>query len=102
MRAVPIDRKSRRLNSSHVEISYAVFCLKKTDERRGPPPAGGGDVRAGPPPLQGGGRRRLPRSGPVGARPDRAPVERRGTPFFFNEEVPTGPPPLPLPRRPRI
>src|SRR5438874_4373216 len=27
------DRKSTRLNSSHVEISYAVFCLKK--KRRG-------------------------------------------------------------------
>src|SRR5215469_18196925 len=28
--AVPwADRKSTRLNSSHVEISYAVFCLKK-------------------------------------------------------------------------
>src|SRR5690606_10867294 len=28
--AVPlIDRKSTRLNSSHVKISYAVFCLKK-------------------------------------------------------------------------
>src|SRR5690349_24206018 len=27
-RAQP-DRKSTRLNSSHVEISYAVFCLKK-------------------------------------------------------------------------
>src|SRR5690349_22114458 len=30
--AYPIDRedrKSTRLNSSHVEISYAVFCLKK-------------------------------------------------------------------------
>src|SRR6266576_4653177 len=25
----PADRKSTRLNSSHVEISYAVFCLKK-------------------------------------------------------------------------
>src|SRR5438874_9718876 len=25
----PQDRKSTRLNSSHVEISYAVFCLKK-------------------------------------------------------------------------
>src|SRR5690349_22610273 len=29
------DRKSTRLNSSHVEISYAVFCLKK---KRSPPP----------------------------------------------------------------
>src|SRR5438874_7212974 len=27
--AVMGDRKSTRLNSSHVEISYAVFCLKK-------------------------------------------------------------------------
>src|SRR5690349_24234266 len=27
--SAPIDRKSTRLNSSHVEISYAVFCLKK-------------------------------------------------------------------------
>src|SRR6266496_2406098 len=28
-RSSPQDRKSTRLNSSHVEISYAVFCLKK-------------------------------------------------------------------------
>src|SRR5690349_24207854 len=27
--AIGLDRKSTRLNSSHVEISYAVFCLKK-------------------------------------------------------------------------
>src|SRR2546430_9323154 len=27
--AVRIDRKSTRLNSSHSQISYAVFCLKK-------------------------------------------------------------------------
>src|SRR5690606_39831353 len=26
---VDLDRKSTRLNSSHVKISYAVFCLKK-------------------------------------------------------------------------
>src|SRR5256885_6283878 len=25
----PLDRKSTRLNSSHLVISYAVFCLKK-------------------------------------------------------------------------
>src|SRR5437773_5964080 len=25
----PLDRKSTRLNSSHITISYAVFCLKK-------------------------------------------------------------------------
>src|SRR6266508_5833949 len=29
----PTDRKSTRLNSSHVAISYAVFCLKKKNER---------------------------------------------------------------------
>src|SRR5690606_41336770 len=28
-RVVVQDRKSTRLNSSHVKISYAVFCLKK-------------------------------------------------------------------------
>src|SRR5438477_1879986 len=28
-----IDRKSTRLNSSHMSISYAVFCLKKKKER---------------------------------------------------------------------
>src|SRR3989442_7345711 len=28
-RIVSLDRKSTRLNSSHVRISYAVFCLKK-------------------------------------------------------------------------
>src|SRR3712207_2693386 len=27
--ARPLDRKSTRLNSSHANISYAVFCLKK-------------------------------------------------------------------------
>src|SRR5690606_40297409 len=38
----PIDRKSTRLNSSHVKTSYAVFCLKKktrtpAEEPRGRP-----------------------------------------------------------------
>src|SRR5690625_6808486 len=28
------DRKSTRLNSSHVAISYAVFCLKKKKKRK--------------------------------------------------------------------
>src|SRR5207249_11533404 len=28
-KALLLDRKSTRLNSSHVSISYAVFCLKK-------------------------------------------------------------------------
>src|SRR3712207_8835502 len=29
LRPAPRDRKSTRLNSSHANISYAVFCLKK-------------------------------------------------------------------------
>src|SRR5690606_40988849 len=29
-----LDRKSTRLNSSHVKISYAVFCLKKKNLMR--------------------------------------------------------------------
>src|SRR5690606_39576188 len=29
-----LDRKSTRLNSSHVKISYAVFCLKKKIQER--------------------------------------------------------------------
>src|SRR5690606_40664485 len=28
------DRKSTRLNSSHVKISYAVFCLKKKNKKK--------------------------------------------------------------------
>src|SRR5690606_40243347 len=30
---LPSDRKSTRLNSSHVKISYAVFCLKKKKKK---------------------------------------------------------------------
>src|SRR5256886_5892748 len=33
---LPTDRKSTRLNSSHSQISYAVFCLKKKKEHRAP------------------------------------------------------------------
>src|SRR2546427_8534137 len=34
-RALSVDRKSTRLNSSHSQISYAVFCLKKKKRRHG-------------------------------------------------------------------
>src|SRR5690554_7577674 len=34
-RVTIIDRKSTRLNSSHVRISYAVFCLKKKNNHSG-------------------------------------------------------------------
>src|SRR3989442_11652714 len=33
-RQAPGDRKSTRLNSSHVRISYAVFCLKKKKKKK--------------------------------------------------------------------
>src|SRR3712207_6869421 len=35
---VALDRKSTRLNSSHANISYAVFCLKKKHLQTLPPP----------------------------------------------------------------
>src|SRR6266540_6061023 len=31
------DRKSTRLNSSHITISYAVFCLKKKNKKKHKP-----------------------------------------------------------------
>src|SRR5437667_3361239 len=31
--AIGLDRKSTRLNSSHITISYAVFCLKKKKKK---------------------------------------------------------------------
>src|SRR3712207_8862572 len=37
-----IDRKSTRLNSSHANISYAVFCLKKKREHTDATPHHGG------------------------------------------------------------
>src|SRR5258707_8884173 len=37
--SVLLDRKSTRLNSSHANISYAVFCLKKNAMRKSHPTA---------------------------------------------------------------
>src|SRR5688572_32616932 len=34
MRVRLVDRKSTRLNSSHSQISYAVFCLKKKKKKK--------------------------------------------------------------------
>src|SRR2546430_13709967 len=39
------DRKSTRLNSSHSQISYAVFCLKKKKNNRHPAPRTDHDPR---------------------------------------------------------
>src|SRR5258707_2513180 len=36
-RTRPLDRKSTRLNSSHANISYAVFCLKKKKKNKWQP-----------------------------------------------------------------
>src|SRR2546430_12610047 len=38
VRRLPRDRKSTRLNSSHSQISYAVFCLKKKNNITTPQP----------------------------------------------------------------
>src|SRR3712207_8428782 len=40
------DRKSTRLNSSHANISYAVFCLKK--KKRSPSPTSSPDATTSP------------------------------------------------------
>src|SRR2546430_13696086 len=42
----PLDRKSTRLNSSHSQISYAVFCLKKKKTYVAPALAADGSQRA--------------------------------------------------------
>src|SRR6202042_952886 len=80
-----IDRKSTRLNSSHVEISYAVFCLKKKLNRR----AGRSGV---PPPSL---RNHVPAHRPPPAR--RAEFTLR--PFFFFKYC--APPQVPLFSPPR-
>src|SRR2546430_8147702 len=47
-----VDRKSTRLNSSHSQISYAVFCLKKKNARvlraRNAVAGGAGQIPGGP------------------------------------------------------
>src|SRR5688572_32117020 len=40
------DRKSTRLNSSHSQISYAVFCLKKKTKQPGMPSEGGAVIKS--------------------------------------------------------
>src|SRR2546428_6193086 len=54
-----IDRKSTRLNSSHDQISYAVFCLKK--KRRQTPPS----APSAPPTPASSRRLPPPRAGPA-------------------------------------
>src|SRR5688500_19128068 len=53
-----LDRKSTRLNSSHLVISYGVFCLKKKiGEKRGPRKGVAGLLAAGDRRVEQGGRR---------------------------------------------
>src|ERR1035437_5083342 len=70
----PTDRKSTRLNSSHANISYAVFCLKK-NRRPGRCP----------------GRRRSPGgrdAAPAGPRTARRRSWRRRARVFFKRTAP--------------
>src|SRR5206468_6775162 len=50
------DRKSTRLNSSHDQISYAVFCLKKKRNMASPTPLGHTSGRPRSPPPSTGTR----------------------------------------------
>src|SRR5579859_3665740 len=74
----PLDRKSTRLNSSHSQISYAVFCLKKKID------VGAGaeeELAARLEVLQGVGRRRAEAVGDDSAG---LPLHHRPAPFFPN------------------
>src|ERR1035438_5840329 len=94
------DRKSTRLNSSHLGISYAVFCLKKTRKRHDPTAAAATPAHRGTA-FRGGS----PRAAVV-ARHARASASRATTLasvvgfFFFKRPRPprnsTLPPPPPL------
>src|SRR3972149_4617495 len=73
------DRKSTRLNSSHSQISYAVFCLKKKGGHgrhlAGPPPCG--DADRGHARAAGGPSRDARGDRPVPDRPGRRLVPVR-------------------------
>src|ERR1039458_2692520 len=83
------DRKSTRLNSSHLGISYAVFCLKKKSPRLGPRRAAG--LPSPRPPLSSCAGLARPGAGGIGHsdvwngdRPQ--PIARL---FFFNDTATT-------------
>src|ERR1035437_7004881 len=91
--STPLDRKSTRLNSSHANISYAAFCLKKVSETG----------------THGRPRTHLHLGPPLGSAPPRAPCGRAGRRlpdgqqsvpvqrlvplFFFEPARPRRPPP---------
>src|ERR1022692_3570553 len=76
-----LDRKSTRLNSSHLVISYAVFCLKKKKEHLCPPQ--GGPWRRGYGFTHRLGSYHAARSAARGGRDDSARIF-----FFFNDTAP--------------
>src|SRR3972149_687637 len=95
-----LDRKSTRLNSSHSQISYAVFCLKKKQARGAsePPPRprpSRADARGTPLDV-------VPRAvGLSRGQPPPRPLSPFPVFFFFNDpgapEIPPFPPPGPFP-----
>src|SRR5215813_856298 len=79
-----IDRKSTRLNSSHVRISYAVFCLKKKTI----------SAMAGPPSFGRAGQEPRRQRGELSGRERLRAVAERGAVvivgfFFFNDPATT-------------
>src|SRR6266571_2226536 len=75
------DRKSTRLNSSHMSISYAVFCLKNKKTIAPPMDRTGAGPRVG---GHAGWTRRRARSNP-----GRDRQRRRDLFFFFNDTATT-------------
>src|ERR1022692_3560029 len=81
----PKDRKSTRLNSSHLVISYAVFCLKKKSRIPATtPPRGAQPLRR---PTWQSASRTSSRNSPVGGQ-DCSSSETPGAFFFFNDTAP--------------
>src|SRR6202042_2682017 len=94
------DRKSTRLNSSHVEISYAVFCLKKKERSLTSPLPGALDPN---PPARGCPQPpgQQPRPVPVAGGAGQAGASAGSDVFFFFKKAgppeisPLSPPPTP-------
>src|SRR6201992_2651876 len=93
---VSIDRKSTRLNSSHMSISYAVFCLKKKTTSSPSPPATAAHSQHR---ARGRARSRRARHRYVRHARHARDHHRPGCPppfFFFNDPPPPEIYPLPL------
>src|ERR1039457_4537593 len=80
------DRKSTRLNSSHLVISYAVFCLKKWEISSGGPRAS---------PSVAGALRACPASMPAGQSLSRSSVSQSLFFFYIRSRNPITPLPPP-------